>query len=295
MTRVPIEGRVARILNLRELAINRGALDGVEVGMIFDVLDPKAEGISDPETGELLGSVYRPKVQVKVFAVEDRLALARTFKFTRVNLGGAGALGGLRSVLEPPNWVERHETLKTMESTWQDLDESESIVKTGDPVVEAEVVEGETEAPGSRTLEHPAAELDLATRFVSWLNQDGWDTDTEVAVGEARFDVVASRGEERMVGEVKARRNALSVSDVAQAIGWLSLFPGDAERTDRHVLVVGPAGVSKAALELLTRRDDLELVQASEDGAFHYGANVEEAQRLLLPGAEEPEGDGDPV
>src|SRR5437867_1472509 len=115
--RPPIEGRVARILNLRELAINRGSADGVREGMIFDVLDPKAEDIADPETGEVLGSVYRPKVQVKVFALEERLSLARTFHSTRVNLGGGG-LGGLAKAFEPPKWIERHETLKTSESTW---------------------------------------------------------------------------------------------------------------------------------------------------------------------------------
>ena len=36
----------------------------------------------------------------------------------------------------PPKYVNRPETLKTEEKTWEDLDETKSYVKTGDPVVE---------------------------------------------------------------------------------------------------------------------------------------------------------------
>ena len=37
----PLRGKVARILNSRELVINIGEQEGVEIGMLFDVLDPK--------------------------------------------------------------------------------------------------------------------------------------------------------------------------------------------------------------------------------------------------------------
>ena len=119
--------------------------------MVFDVLDPKAENIEDPETGEVLGSVYHPKVQVKAFLVEPRLSLARTFKSRRVNVGGTGALTGLAGAFQPAKWVVQHETLKTRESTWEDIDESQSYVKTGDPVVEARE-QPEGEESGVRTL-----------------------------------------------------------------------------------------------------------------------------------------------
>ena len=33
-------------------------------------------------------------------------------------------------------WVTKHETLKTEEKTWEDLDEVDSYVKIGDPVVQ---------------------------------------------------------------------------------------------------------------------------------------------------------------
>ena len=39
-------------------------------------------------------------------------------------------------ILMPPEWVTKYETLKTKEKAWEDMDEKESYVKTGDPVVQ---------------------------------------------------------------------------------------------------------------------------------------------------------------
>jgi hypothetical protein len=106
--------------------------------MKFDVLDPKGEDIRDPDTGEVLGSLQRPKVRVEIVQVQERLSVGQTFRKTRVNVGGAGVFSpvGLTRLLLPPQWVEKHETLKTDEKTWEDLDESKSYVKSGDPVVQ---------------------------------------------------------------------------------------------------------------------------------------------------------------
>lgn len=144
----PIRGRVARILNSREIVLNVGSMNGIVVGMKFDVLDPKGEEIIDPETGEVLGSLSRPKVRVKVKTVQDRLSVAGTYRTREINIGGTGgalgSLGSLSEMLRPPQYVKKVETFKTTEKTWEDLDESESFVKTGDPVVQ--VIE-ETPAP----------------------------------------------------------------------------------------------------------------------------------------------------
>jgi Restriction endonuclease len=286
--RVPIEGRVARILNLRELAINRGSSDGVRVGMVFDVLDPKAEDIEDPESGDVLGSVYRPKVQVKVFAVEERLSLARTFKSTRVNLGGSGGLGGLARAFEPPKWVEHHETLKTSESTWQDLDESESMVKTGDPIVEALVVEGAADAAGSRTLEYAEAAREFEREFSEWLTRNGWTVGREPDVPDHGIDLVASRGDEVLLVEAKIRRGPIAAADAAQAVGWLTAARGLPGKTVRHALVVGPAGLTSDAVELLRSHPaQVEVYEASPEGGF----SVVEGPRAL--GMADPESDDD--
>jgi hypothetical protein len=138
MTDRPIRGKVARLLNSRELAINVGSVDGVVVGMYFEVLDPKGDDIRDPDSGKILGSIDRPKVRIRVVKVQDRLSVASTYKERQINVGGRGpSIGiGLSDLFMPPKYITKYETLKTDEKTWEDLDEQESYIKTGDPVVQ---------------------------------------------------------------------------------------------------------------------------------------------------------------
>lgn len=149
----PIHGKVARILNARELALNIGSDHGVKIGMLFDVLDQKGEDITDPDTGEVLGSLQRPKVRVKIVSVQERLSVASTYKSREVNVGGSadfGGIGRISAMLMPPKYVRAYETLKTNEQTWEDLDETKSYVKSGDPVVSVkEVSEGSEIQVGS--------------------------------------------------------------------------------------------------------------------------------------------------
>lgn len=146
----PLRGKVARILDTRHLVINLGANQGVLPGMYFDVLDPKGEDICDPDSGEVLGSIERPKVRVQVVKAEERLSVAATFKKKTINVGGRGGLSvpGLAEMFLPPKHVTKYETLKTTEKTWEDLEETESYVKSGDPVVQIleEINLGQNEA-----------------------------------------------------------------------------------------------------------------------------------------------------
>lgn len=143
----PIRGKVARILNSREVALNIGSRDGVVEGMLFDILDPKGEDIIDPETDDVIGSLNRPKVRVQVVTTQEKLSVASTFKKRQVNAGGQGsgfsALSELQRYLLPERWVTVYETLKTDEKTWEDLDEKQSYVKVGDPVVQILPASGE--------------------------------------------------------------------------------------------------------------------------------------------------------
>lgn len=128
-----IKGKVAKILDSRSLVINRGRKDGVRLDMIFQILD-KPEVIKDPDSGNKLGAVERPKVKVKVTSIEEKFAIAETYRVTRVNVGGTGI--AVTSLFTPPKYEDRVETLKTKEHTWEDLSEADSIVKTGDSVIE---------------------------------------------------------------------------------------------------------------------------------------------------------------
>jgi hypothetical protein len=156
----PIRGKVARILNSREMVLNVGTRDGVAVGMRFEVMDAKGEDVCDPDTGELLGSVERPKVGVEIFKVQQRLAVASTYKKETVNVGGSGiGQSPMNRLFMPAKWTTRYETLKTEEKTWEDLDEEDSYVKIGDPVVQVSEDTDVPEVSESVDESSPAPEL----------------------------------------------------------------------------------------------------------------------------------------
>lgn len=151
--RTPIRGKVARILNSRELAINVGSEHGVRMGMKFDVMDPRGQDIEDPDTGKILGSLDRAKKRVEVVQVRERLSRARTRSY-RVNVGGTGGFIGRdlqrwSEMMLPEQWVMRHETLRANDEEGREIDEKESIVKEGDPVVEVLEEETKKAAPTS--------------------------------------------------------------------------------------------------------------------------------------------------
>ena len=130
----PIRGKVARVLNSREVAINKGKCDGVEVGMIFNILSTKGSDITDPDTGEPLGTVDLAKTSVKITIVHERVAVASTYRTREVNVGGVGF--GVTGIFDPPRWETRVETLKIEDADVEELDEEEAYVHTGDPVVQ---------------------------------------------------------------------------------------------------------------------------------------------------------------
>lgn len=135
----PIRGKVALVLNSRELVINIGSEHGVTVGMHFDVVYPYGT-IRDPDTKKVLGSIKRTKVRVRVTEVQEKLSVASTYRSTRVNIGGPGFdFGPFSRALMPSKWITRYETLKESdrETLIEDIDDEDSYVKVGDPVVQA--------------------------------------------------------------------------------------------------------------------------------------------------------------
>ena len=133
----PISGKVARILDRREVVINKGSADGVEIGMIFKILSMKDSVITDPDTGEPLGAVGREKTRVKVTELQPNLSVASTFRSHHVNVGGSeAALFNYHRLFDPPKWETCRETLKVDELAIKDLDGEDAIVRVGDEVVQ---------------------------------------------------------------------------------------------------------------------------------------------------------------
>jgi len=130
-----IEGKVASVLNERELAINIGSEHGVTVGMKFKVLADKPTEIRDPETGKSLGTLDRDKVRVKATEVQARFSVCRTYKKRYVGGTSFFSIYAASSMLTQPREVA--ETLKAEDSSLPPpLSEKESYVKKGDRVVQ---------------------------------------------------------------------------------------------------------------------------------------------------------------
>ena len=133
-----LRGKVARVLNDRELVINLGAEHGVTVGMRFDIQGKDEIDIRDPDTDELLGSTGRAKVRVRVTHVKDKLAVAETYRKYSIKTGGLGAenpasdwFKSLARALTPVT-MEFTETLKKRTDGYKSLQEEESEVAVGD-------------------------------------------------------------------------------------------------------------------------------------------------------------------
>ena len=72
----PIRGKVAKILNSKELVINLGSVHDVYKGMCFNVVETTQ--IKDPDSSSILGKVERPKLLIQVIDVQAKLSVAST-------------------------------------------------------------------------------------------------------------------------------------------------------------------------------------------------------------------------
>ena len=130
-----IKGKVAGILNERELTVNIGSKGGVLVGMKFVVLADKPIDVVDPETKVKLGEVDREKVRVSATEVQERFSVCQTYRKIRTGGYFAGGFGILPDLMAPAREVP--ETFKIKDASLPaPLSEEESIVKIGDRVVQ---------------------------------------------------------------------------------------------------------------------------------------------------------------
>ena len=126
-----IEGKVAKILNRRELVINRGTDDGVKQGMKFEVIDDFYE-ILDPDTNDSLGTFKRVKIRVKADEVHPRFAIARTYETYRVREPSPFDIPDLATLFSPKTVTK----VRTISSSETDYEEGRGHVQVGDKVAQ---------------------------------------------------------------------------------------------------------------------------------------------------------------
>jgi hypothetical protein len=80
--RSQVRGKVADIEDRYVLVINKGSDDGVEMGMIFAVMDREGAPVKDPDTGTELGRRPIELLRVKVIDVYPRFSRAATYRVT---------------------------------------------------------------------------------------------------------------------------------------------------------------------------------------------------------------------
>jgi hypothetical protein len=97
--------------------------------MKFVILNSQGVNVTDPDTGETLGTVEVPKTVVKVVRVDDaHLSVARTFRTVK---GTPSILLSVPSMSGTPDRVETLD-IASGSSLKAELTEEESYIKRGD-------------------------------------------------------------------------------------------------------------------------------------------------------------------
>ena len=129
----PLEGKVAQILNDREVVINRGSKDGVETGMKFKIVESLT--ILDPDTDEELGSIERENIRVKVIDVQPAFAIAHTYQTYQ-------ALDGMsRDLFRVAGRTYSMTKVRTIRSSEDASAVDAKLVRIGDKVVQVDEYE----------------------------------------------------------------------------------------------------------------------------------------------------------
>lgn len=73
-----VRGKVAMILNDREVVINRGKEHGVELGTRYKVVETVE--VEDPDTKKVIGTIEREKIRFEIAHLEPAMSIARTYE-----------------------------------------------------------------------------------------------------------------------------------------------------------------------------------------------------------------------
>lgn len=124
-----IEGTVALVLSKREILIDRGPDDNVEIGMRFVVLGSHEVTTSRSKVVQ----VEYPKSIVKIVRFQDgQHSVGRTFR----TIKGTPGLSGGSTIGLFAGTPDRVETLRTQSTLRDDLPEGDMYVEEGDLVRE---------------------------------------------------------------------------------------------------------------------------------------------------------------
>lgn len=127
---VALEGKVALLLNEREIVINIGTEQGVLKDQIFGVYLPKPIEVRNPETGDLLGEIDDIILKVVARRVNPRFTICEAVGYKTI--GSGYALSSISPFISAIPEQEVPITFRVVDSTKpRPIDEKDSIVKVG--------------------------------------------------------------------------------------------------------------------------------------------------------------------
>src|SRR4051794_287937 len=121
MSIVGLQGKVARFVDERRVAVNLGQRDGVVPGTKFAILAETPVEIVDPDSQEVLGVADQEKVRVQAIEVQERFSICSRYEKWGVLVDPFNALSDLRRLAR----------VRIEEDTSQ-LPPDERYVKVGD-------------------------------------------------------------------------------------------------------------------------------------------------------------------
>lgn len=132
-----LEGRVAQVLNERELVITLGSEHGVTRGMKFAILSEKPLEIVDPTTNVTLDTIDREKVRVEANDVRGKITICRTYRMIGAVEPAMRLSAAAYSLQGLFGSAGRPETLNVRDSSLPPpLPPEQSYVKTNDRAIQ---------------------------------------------------------------------------------------------------------------------------------------------------------------
>lgn len=127
-----VEGKVAKVLNDREVVINRGKDHGVKLGTRFKIIETVE--IPDPDTGDVIGTITREKIRFKVVYIQSSMSIARTYETQTFGTSSTSlATEALLRTIHPEASLQRIDVKRIRQG--EDSDEP-VLVEVGDVVAE---------------------------------------------------------------------------------------------------------------------------------------------------------------
>jgi hypothetical protein len=137
-------------------------------------------------------------------------------------------------------------------------------------------VEGPAAKPGrvAPPVGEPLRGWALERRVAEWLEQNGWETEVQAPGMRAQWDFVATRGDEKVMVEVRSRRR-FGAADIAAVAVLLDHFQLDVP----HAVLVVDGTLSPFAVEQADAAKDVMTVYVRDDDGFRVATGQDVIQR----------------